>query len=283
MISPKEIKAEIIAGGIARKNRFHVEIPLPASVIQALTEKNITFDEKVMSLRCYSTQLPPKSIATAESKIGGHHHKIPHGKNFDDVVMTFILDKKMSIKKVFDVWQDVIAPNEATHVAYLDDIKSNVSIYHLSETNSIEYSLILKGAYPIMVNALDYTGDDNDSYQAISVTWTFKTVASDLDSKPVEIPMLLETNSAMQEGLNIAYLMETLDEIASFSLQGEALKWYSKINDFIRQFTGGYGVNSMVTLVKRLELSVQNNSRFVDADKVRILSALASLRANLGF
>lgn len=283
MIPSSDIKRELKTGGIARKNRFHVEFTIPDKVLSALQERGIRADERMMSLRCYSSQLPPKAIATTDSKFGGKTIKVPYGMNFDDVVTSFIADRRMDLKRVFDVWQEVISPNSSSHVSYLDDITSNITVHHLSERDEVLYSQKLKKAFPILVNAVDYAGDDNDSYQIIGVTWTFKTVENDNEvSSQLDLPDFLETAVQSIEGLNISYALEFLDDLASFSLQGEAQKWYQKTNDFIRQFTGGYGINSMASLVKRMEYAVEKNTRFVTEDRLNIQSALSNFRDKLG-
>lgn len=283
MITTAEIRNELKTGGIARKNRYHVEIPIPRKVQDAFIEAGLWLDSRTLSLRCFSTQLPPKSIASTDTRIGGVNEKIPYSRTYDDVTMTFIVDKKMDIKKLFDIWQDVIAPDDFSHVSYLDDITSTVGVHHLSNSESIEYSLFLTSAFPIVVNSLDYSGEDSDSFQSLGVTWAFRTVKRDLGSKPQPLPALPELSSADKNGFNISAVMEFLNDVSMFSLEGEAARWFEKINDFIRGFTGGYGINSMKGLVKRMEFMIDNNSRILDTDRSRILLALAALRKKLGF
>lgn len=285
MLDSKEIYSEIKKAGIARKNKFHVNLPIPDQVRQEVNRQGIRLDERTLSMRCYSTQLPPKSIAATDVKIGGFNQKVPYNRTYDDVNMTFILDKEMNVKRIFDIWQEVIAPDNATHVAYLHDIVTDLDIYQLNNMDDTEYQLTLKEAYPIVVNSLDYQTDENDSFHVLSITWTFKTVKNDLKPKGVEIPELSipQTGITDIQGINISAIMDFANELASFSLEGEALRWYNKIDDYIQGFTGGYSVNEMGQLVKRLEFSVESNSRFTESNKTAIGQALSKLRNKLGF
>jgi len=282
VISTSEILNDIKLNGIARKNRFLVEIQIPDKVVEAAAAKGVKVDSRTLSLRCYSTQLPPKSIASTDVKIGGVNQKIPYSRTFDDVTMTFLIERNMNTKKVFDIWQDVIAPNDFGHVAYADDISTTVSVSHITNTDTIEYTLFLKKAYPIIVNSLDYANDDNESYQALGVTWTFRTVSSTMDSKETKLTTLPSFDVFNKDGFTVASVMEFTNQLASFNLQGEALLWYQKADNFVGGFTGGYGINSIGSLVKRMEFSVTNNIRFLESDRAKITTAISSLKSKLG-
>jgi hypothetical protein len=280
----KEFNRDIRMQGIARKNRFDILIDIPQKVQQELTRRGIRYDAGNLAIRCYSTQIPPKSIASTDVKTAGFNQKIPYSRTFDDVTTSFVLDKQMKIKKIFDVWQEVIAPNDASHVAYLDDITTDVVINQLNNKDVSEYAVTLKHAYPIVVNSLDYQTDDNDSYQVVGVTWTFKTVVNDTAIRGVlEVPAPSTTVITDEQGFNVVSIVEFLNKLASFSLQGEALNWYGRINNYIRQYTGGYGVDGMAQLIKRLKFSVDSNQRFLESDRTNISTVLDDLRRKLGF
>jgi hypothetical protein len=275
-----QMRQQLTDGGISHKNRFWVEMVLPEIIEQELqfAGKQV---ERALSMRCMSTQIPPKTIASTESKISGFVQKVPYGRIFDDVSMTYIVDRDMDLKRVFDTWQDIIAPNTHEHVAYLDDVTTNIKIFTLNRADVPSYAVTINQAYPISVAALEYSHEDNDTYQALNVTWTFKTVT--YDDRPAVIDILEPDipESVINEGFNIASLFDFLNEIASFSLQGEALKWYAKLNQYLRKYTGGYGIQGMRQLVARIQNSVVKNMRFTTDNREKIQSALQKLKLKL--
>ena len=93
-------RTEISKSGIAKSNRFEVEILPPASLQQ------FTSESKLVNLYCEITNLPGMSITTKGLKLYGPAYQRPVSSEFNGeaINMTFYLDEKMNVKAFFDAW-----------------------------------------------------------------------------------------------------------------------------------------------------------------------------------
>ena len=86
-------------GGIARPNRFAIELP-------SLNAGGPIV--KAMNVLCRSASLPGKQITTMDRRIGMEFEKIAYGYAVDDVSMTFLMTNDYAIKDYFDSWKGII-------------------------------------------------------------------------------------------------------------------------------------------------------------------------------
>ena len=109
-------------GGLARPNRFLVELPPLAGVS---TEE--------MNILCRSARLPGKQILTADRRIGMEFEKIAYGYAVEDVTMSFLMLKDYSIKKYFDAWRDSTIDEDAHTARYKKSYQKKIVIHQLEE------------------------------------------------------------------------------------------------------------------------------------------------------
>ena len=121
--SIEQLKSKISQrGGIARPNRFMIELPALAGV---------TSEE--INILCRSANLPGKQILTGDRRIGMEFEKIAYGYAVEDVNMSFLMLKDYSLKKYFDAWRKSTI-NEDTHTAsYKKDYQKKIVIHQLEE------------------------------------------------------------------------------------------------------------------------------------------------------
>ena len=90
---------------LARPNKFDVNIPVPLTLIPYVN------NAKSLNYRCESANLPGRSLATTEQKIGSNPvEKYPYLTTFNDMQLTFMVDDDMSQKVFFDAWLNFINP-----------------------------------------------------------------------------------------------------------------------------------------------------------------------------
>ena len=160
---------------LARSSKFDVFIPVPVMLAPMV---NVG---KNLQLRCESTELPGRTFATTERKIGSVPvQKYPYQSVYNDVTMNFIVSGDMSEKLFFDVWMDVINPTSNFNFAYRSNYITDIAITQYDMRNQVTYKTVLKGAYPIAVNQLDLDWT-NENYHKLSVmfaytNWEFATV-----------------------------------------------------------------------------------------------------------
>ena len=109
-------------GGLARPNRFLVELP---SIAGVSTEE--------MNILCRSARLPGKQILTADRRIGMEFEKIAYGYAVEDVTMSFLMLKDYSIKKYFDAWRDSTIDEDRHTARYKKSYQKKIVIHQLEE------------------------------------------------------------------------------------------------------------------------------------------------------
>ena len=109
-------------GGLARPNRFLVELPPLAGVS---TEE--------MNILCRSARLPGKQILTADRRIGMEFEKVAYGYAVEDVSMSFLMLKDYSIKKYFDAWRNSTINEDAHTARYKKSYQKKIVIHQLEE------------------------------------------------------------------------------------------------------------------------------------------------------
>ncbi len=165
-------------GGIARPNRFAIELPSLGSgggMVQA------------MNVLCRTCTMPGKQITTVDRRIGMEFEKIAYGYAVDDVSMTFLMANDYAIKKYFDKWRSRIINEDRQVAAYKNDYAFPVKIHQLAEglpnvtasvnigpiqvglslnkwLNNINvsrsvYSIELLDAFPTTMNSIEFNND----------------------------------------------------------------------------------------------------------------------------
>ncbi len=109
-------------GGLARPNRFMVELPTFGSV--GMEEMNIL---------CRSAALPGKQVLTSDRRIGMELEKIAYGYAVGDVTLNFLVLKDYSIKKYFDSWVGMTINEDAHTAKYKKEYQRKVVIHQLEE------------------------------------------------------------------------------------------------------------------------------------------------------
>ena len=89
----KDFIAEIKTKGIARTNRFTVDLTPP----QALAE-----NVKRMLLFCEKATLPGINFTTTTNRSYGETREVVYDRTFEPVTLTFHVDRKMTVKNIFD-------------------------------------------------------------------------------------------------------------------------------------------------------------------------------------
>ena len=153
---------------VARPSRFDVTIPVPYYM---LTQYN---NAKQLQMRCESAELPGRTFATADRKMGSVPvQKYPYQSTYNDVSLTFIVSDDMSEKIFFDTWMEVINPTMHFNFKYRADYSVDISISQYDVTNDVTYVSTLIDAYPISVNQLNMDWSAMDSYHKLAVVFAY--------------------------------------------------------------------------------------------------------------
>jgi hypothetical protein len=152
---------------LARPSRFDVNIAAPLIMIPYLGDaKNLTY-------RCESAQLPGRTFATAEQKIGSNPvEKYPYLTTYNDIDLTFIVGDDMKEKVFFDNWLELINPSLTFNYQYKSNYATVITVNQYDVTNQLSYTVDLFDAYPISVNQLDLDWSSEGNHKLV-VTFAY--------------------------------------------------------------------------------------------------------------
>lgn len=149
-------------GGIAKGNRFRVEIP------------DLNAGEDFQHL-CRQATMPGKQILTADRRVGMTYQKIAYGYASEDVSLAFLLTGDMFVKEQFERWQQqsvITTPDSFHFPRYKNEYQRNVYITSLDKEGRDTYRVKLIGAFPTTVNAINYS-DENESILQLEVQLSY--------------------------------------------------------------------------------------------------------------
>ena len=152
---------------LARPNKFDVAIPVPLTLIPYVSSA------RRLHYRCENANLPGRTFATAEQKIGSNPiEKYPYQTTFNDMDLTFIMDDDMQQKVFFDAWLNYVNPQYNYNFRYKGDYVTTITINQYDVQNKLSYSVDLVDAYPISMNQLDLDWS-SDGYHKLVVTFAY--------------------------------------------------------------------------------------------------------------
>lgn len=161
----KDFIAEIKTKGIARINRFTVDLSPP----RALQENT-----KRMLLFCEKASLPGVNFATTANRSYGETREIVYDRMFDPITLTFHVDRNMTVKMVFDEWMNyIVNPSDRT-VGWYNDYVTPMTIRIQDLEDKTTYLVQLMEAYPKTIQAVSLDAGSNNDTMRLDVTFQYK-------------------------------------------------------------------------------------------------------------
>ena len=164
---------------LARPNRFEVKINLPDGLRNNSQGGSLTQnDERLLTLRCETAELPSRTFTTAEQKFGSNPiEKYPYHTTFNDLTLTFIVSGDMQEKRIFDKWMNKIMPSTNFNPQYkynnsTPNYVSTIQVIQYNLQNEAQYVVSLYDAYPISVNQLDLDWS-SDGHHKLTVVFAY--------------------------------------------------------------------------------------------------------------
>jgi hypothetical protein len=163
-------RTEINRSGIAKSNRFELQILPPASL------QSFSNESRLVNLYCDITNLPGMSIATKGLKLYGPAYQRPVSSEFNGeaINMTFYLDQKMNVKAFFDAWMFKTVNPNSFNVNYADQYISQIKITQLDERDREKYSVYLEDAFPRAMSIVDLSASAVNQAGRLNMTFAYR-------------------------------------------------------------------------------------------------------------
>jgi hypothetical protein len=171
------------AGGLARPNRFSVQI-VPPKVLSA-TAESAPIDyfsalgvndgmQSRLDFMCNRAELPSRSFSTSDARTYGSFFKIPYVDSYADLTLSFIVGHDMMEKFFFDAWVYTIQDPETSDFNYVDEYATTIDIYQLDEFDDATYGIRAFQCWPVALGQLSLAYDERNTYHVYPVTFTFR-------------------------------------------------------------------------------------------------------------
>jgi hypothetical protein len=163
-------RTEINRSGIAKSNKFEVQILPPASL------QGFNNESRLVSLYCDITNLPGMSITTKGLKLYGPTYQRPISSEFngEGINMTFYLDEGMNVKAFFDAWMFKTVNPNSFNVSYAEDYIAKIKISQLDENDKETYSVYLEDAFPRAMSLVDLSAGATNQASRLNMTFAYR-------------------------------------------------------------------------------------------------------------
>lgn len=178
---PQEFLSNINSkGGLAKPSRFNIILPIPPyintfithSLLQQLLDlPNAILSDissifnpgsqdrqsrtsnaaisRYLSLQCESTELPGRTLQTADVKIYGPTFKVPYQTQYQDIAFTFLCSNEFYERKLFDRWLEAIMPSDTNNLRFPKGDGNNGGTRYMTNIKIIQYDEFIKQIYAV--------------------------------------------------------------------------------------------------------------------------------------
>jgi hypothetical protein len=215
---PNQFLSNIKAkGGLAKPSRFQVVLPIPTyinsfvgqSIFEKLTNLPTTITAELqdifsterkdsqsrtanpslsryLGLQCESSELPGKTLITADAKVYGPSYKVPYQTQYNETTLTFVCTNDFYERKLFDRWIESIMPTDTNNLRFAKDdttrYMTNIQVLQYDDFVKQIYAVEMIDAYPIGISAQPLSWSE-DGFHRVSVQFTYQRFRTIYDSR----------------------------------------------------------------------------------------------------
>jgi hypothetical protein len=215
---PNQFLSNIKAkGGLAKPSRFQVVLPIPTyinsfvgqSIFEKLTNLPATITAELqdifaterkdaqsrtanptlsryLGLQCESSELPGKTLVTADAKVYGPTYKVPYQTQYNETTLTFVCTNDFYERKLFDRWIESIMPTDTNNLRFAKDdttrYMTNIQVLQYDDFVKQIYAVEMIDAYPIGISAQPLSWSE-DGFHRVSVQFTYQRFRTIYDSR----------------------------------------------------------------------------------------------------
>lgn len=142
-----------------------------------------TQDSPLVTLLCKSAALPGSNLGVIEVPFRGRTVKIAGDRTFDTWSPTFIVDKEMKSRALFEQWMDRINGHSANTAQLIspdntDGYTADIFVHQLEKGSEPENAAYIRTyklwyAFPTNVSQIDLAYDSNDQIEEFSVEFQY--------------------------------------------------------------------------------------------------------------
>jgi hypothetical protein len=132
---------------------------------------------RYLALQCESTELPGKTLQTADAKIYGPIFKVPYQTNYTETSFTFLCTNDFYERKLFEKWMECIMPTDTNNLRFPKGDKSrymtNIKIVQYDDFIKRIFAVELMDAYPIGISNQQLSWSE-DGFHRVTAQFTYQ-------------------------------------------------------------------------------------------------------------
>jgi hypothetical protein len=182
--------------GFSKSNRFDVFVSVPFALNSIIDGGGIS---RTLPLLCEATELPGRSLITAERKIYGPVTKMPYQTQYNEITLNFICTNTFDERAFFEAWIDFIMPvqgdaDATRNIRFKETYATSIDIYQYDENINSIFTVTLIEAFPISMAAQPLNWSD-DGFHRLSVQFAYSHYKTKSSTSSVVPPTRTATTS----------------------------------------------------------------------------------------
>lgn len=299
-MSTEELLQGLKQNGVARTNRFRVDINLPTTFTQYAntTESNANSIlsaiagtlrllnntqrvQRTLSLMCETTQLPGKAFNTTEVKYNAEQYVTPYSVTFDVQRFVFYSSADMYERSVLDLWMDYILDMDNNTLKYMDEYVTDIVIHQLDVLDRPIYSIRLIDAYPVQLSPAELSHSTQNGVARVDCGFAYKRWEVVNHNKDTSVLGGLEKTvfgPYVSEILADPYVKKGLDVLkrSGLSLEDEALAIYNQVDNLLSNVTG-MSANKLNSLLNSIKSDTAGNDKLSTSQKTQLTNLIDNI------
>lgn len=167
-----EFKAQLGKRGFSKPTLFYVEFDQLPEIMNRMSEA--TSVSKDLRFQAENAEFPGVQIMTTEMRHYDVMQKFAYGKTFDDLNITFRMDRDFQVKRFFDAWIDSIYNRETGDVFYKNSYTGSIRVTQMMENGKSVYTIKMEDVFPTQVQSVQVGWDANGQYTKLNVVFSYK-------------------------------------------------------------------------------------------------------------
>jgi hypothetical protein len=144
-----------------------------------------------LSLQCEATELPGKTLTTADIRYSGPTFKVPYHTIMNDITLTFLCASDMWEKRLFDLWMSFIQNDYTYDIRFKDEYVTDIHIIQRDANNKKKFEVKLLRAFPLSVNQIQLAWASEDVAR-LSVTFSYERIDNLIDKDKLSALRVME-------------------------------------------------------------------------------------------
>lgn len=293
--------AHVKRHGLARANRFEVEIQLPQSLMQSGKSETSTLKKafsvvksillrggettRGLNIMCHSAQLPGLGLVTSEHKHNKSNEKVAYDVIFDDLSLQFRVSKDMYEKVILDSWLNEIYDHKKHAFSYRDEYLTDIFIHQLDDVGNRVYSIQIIEAFPLTISPIGISHESGDTFHILEAQFAYRKWIKTEDQDENDIENIFDSPEAFlnyvtsPKALSKVYDIVVAGENPGFT--GESLGLYNKVNDLVKDYAD-VSLSEVTGMLQKVKNDISNNNRVSSPDKISLENMIDNITNNLG-